>query len=133
VGPKSTTGLGECDLTIGDELVGSGAPRRDGEAHVLPQGSDPALNNSTDVVHGGIASGGLEVVASAAVNTGRADDWLTTASLRVNFLRQFFAGGQSRYVGTALRVGRRSGVADAQAIGSDGKVAIIARLTAYRC
>ncbi|MCW2734249.1 MAG: hypothetical protein JWR13_5065 [Mycobacterium sp.] len=169
VGPKSTTGLGECDLTIGDELVGtgtvrsyfiqapgvlaewpteaddmvpkiglaammaSGAPRRDGDAHVLPQGSDPALNNSTDVVHGGIASGGLEVVASAAVNTGRADDWLTTASLRVNFLRQFFAGGQSRYVGTALRVGRRSGVADAQAIGSDGKVAIIARLTAYRC
>jgi uncharacterized protein (TIGR00369 family) len=100
---------------------------------VLPQGSDAALNNSIDVVHGGIASAGLEVVASAAVNSGRADEPLTTASLRVNFLRQFFAGGQSRYVGTALRVGRRSGVADAQAIGSDGRVAIIARLTAYRC
>jgi acyl-coenzyme A thioesterase PaaI-like protein len=52
--------------------------------------------------------------------------------LRVNFLRQFLAGEQSRYVGTALRVGRRSGVADATAIGADGKVAIIARLTAYR-
>ena len=169
VGPKSTTGLGACDLTVGDALVGTGTvrsyfvqapaqlaewpaaddsqtpkiglaammatgePRVDGDAHVLPQGSDPALNNSINVVHGGVASAGLEVVASAAVNSGRADDPLTTASLRVNFLRQFFAGDQSRYVGTALRVGRRSGVADAQAIGSDGRVAIIARVTAYRC
>lgn len=113
-------------------MMATGDPRLDGDTHVLPQGSDPALNNSIDVVHGGIASAGLEVVASAAVNSGRADDTLTTASLRVNFLRQFFAGGESRYVGTALRVGRRSGVADAQAIGSDGRVAIIARLTAYR-
>jgi len=32
-----------------------------------------------------------------------------------------------------LRVGRRSGVADAQAIGSDGQTALVARLTAYRC
>jgi hypothetical protein len=50
----------------------------------------------------------------------------------VNFLRQYFAGDESRYVGTALRVRRRSGVAEAQAIASDGKPAIIARLTAYR-
>ena len=66
------------------------------------------------------------------MNAGRPDDPLTTASLRVNFLRQFIAGGESRYVGTPLRVGRRSAVADEQAIGADGKVAIIARLTAYR-
>jgi acyl-coenzyme A thioesterase PaaI-like protein len=71
-------------------------------------------------------------VAAAAVNHSRVDHPLSTASLRVNFLRQFFAGDESRYVGTALRVGRRSGVAEAQAIGSDGKPAIIARLTAYR-
>jgi uncharacterized protein (TIGR00369 family) len=108
-------------------------PRVDGDAVVLPQLVDRVINNSMDVVHGGIASAGLEVVASAALNAGRADDPLTTASLRVNFLRQFFAGAESRYVGTPLRVGRRSGVADAQAIGADGKVAIIARLTAYRC
>jgi hypothetical protein len=31
-----------------------------------------------------------------------------------------------------LRVGRRSAVGDAQAIGDDGKVAITARVTAYR-
>ncbi|TPG29758.1 PaaI family thioesterase [Mycolicibacterium hodleri] len=168
VGAKSTTGLGECDLSLGGELIGTGTvrsyfieapvqlaawptpngateakiglaammavgdPLRDGDAHVLPQRADRALNNSIDVVHGGIASAGLEAVASAAANTGRADDPLNTASLRVNFLRQFFAGGQSRYVGTALRVGRRSAVADSQAIGSDGKIATIARLTAYR-
>jgi len=52
--------------------------------------------------------------------------------LRVNFLRQFFSSGQSRYVGTALRVGKRSGVADAQAVGADGEVALVARVTAYR-
>jgi uncharacterized protein (TIGR00369 family) len=169
VGARTATGLGECDLTIDGELVGTGtvrsyfitAPGRiapwpnddgatpapvglaammatgphhvDGDVHVLPQRSDPALNNSLDVVHGGIASAGLEVVASAAVNRGRVDDSLTTASLRVNFLRPFFAGDQSRYTGSALRVGRRSAVADAQAVGSDGRVAITARLTAYRC
>lgn len=126
-------------------MMAAGPPSTEGDAVVLPQLVDPVINNSIDVVHGGIASTGLEVVASAAVNAGRPDDPLVTASLRVNFLRQFVAGGQersdpgeigrreTRYVGTALRVGRRSGVADAQAIGSDGKVAITARLTAYRC
>ncbi|MDT5154181.1 MAG: hypothetical protein QOI01_5914 [Mycobacterium sp.] len=106
LGTKEATAVGECHLRIGDVVIGSGARR--------------------------IASSGLEVVAAAAVNHGRVDDPLSTASLRVNFLRQFFAGDESRYVGTALRVGRRSGVAEAQAIGSDGKPAIIARLTAYR-
>jgi uncharacterized protein (TIGR00369 family) len=115
------------------EMMAVDAPRVDGDSVVLPQRVDRVINNSIDIVHGGIASTGLEIVASAALNAGRTDDALTTASLRVNFLRQFIAGGESRYVGTALRVGRRSGVADAQAIGADGKVAIIARLTAYRC
>jgi uncharacterized protein (TIGR00369 family) len=113
-------------------MMAVGTPRVDGDAVVLPQRCDQVLNNSIGVVHGGIASAGLEVVAAAAVNHGRADDPLSTASLRVNFLRQFLAGDESRYVGTALRVGRRSGVAEARAIGSDGKPAIIARLTAYR-
>ena len=44
---------------------------------------------------------------------------------------QFRSGPESRYVGTPLRVGRSSGVGEAQAIGGDGEVAIIARLTAY--
>jgi acyl-coenzyme A thioesterase PaaI-like protein len=114
-------------------MMAAGTPQRDGAAHVLPQGSDPVLNNSMHILHGGIASAGLEVVASAAVNEGRPGDPLITASLRVNFLRQFPTGGESRYVGTALRVGRRSGGADAQAIGSDGQTALVARLTAYRC
>ena len=67
----------------------------------------------------------------AAINEGREDRPLRTASLRVNYIRQFVASPKSRYVGTALRVGRRSGIGEAQAIGPDGKAAIVARLTAY--
>lgn len=114
------------------DMMAIDSPRGEGESVILGQRADRVLNNNIDVVHGGIASAGLEIAASAAVNAGRSENPLITASLRVNFLRQFLAGGESRYVGTPLRVGRRSGVADAQAIGADGKVAIIARLTAYR-
>ncbi len=98
---------------------------------VLRQQVDPVINNSMGVIHGGIASAGLELVASAALNAGRPDNPLTTASIRVNFLRQFMAGDRSHYTATALHSGRRSGVADAQAIGDDGKVALLARITAY--
>ena len=76
----------------------------------------------------------LELVGSAAINENRDDQPLNTASLRVNFLRQFCTspdGPESRYEGTALRVGRSSGVAEARAVDADGEVAIIARLTAY--
>ncbi|MFL6087592.1 MAG: hypothetical protein ACJ74F_31245 [Mycobacterium sp.] len=66
-----------------------------------------------------------------AVNDGRHDQPSNTTSLRLNFLREFRSGLESRYVGTALRVGRGSGVAEAQAVGDDGKAAIIARITAY--
>ena len=57
------------------------------------------------------------LVASAAINHGQAEP-LRTASIRVNFLRPFFAGAQSRYEGTALRVGRNSAIGDAQAVGA---------------
>jgi uncharacterized protein (TIGR00369 family) len=123
------------DMTVRTGLAAMmnlGAAVSDGETVVLPQHSDGVLNNTIGVVHGGVAAAGLELVASAAVNAGRTDP-LVTASLRVNFLRQFIAGDESRYMGTPLRVGRRSGVADARAVGDDGKVAIMARLTAYRC
>ncbi len=99
---------------------------------VIHQRHDPALNNSLAIVHGGVAAAGLELAASAALNADRLQQPLTTASLRVNFLRQFISGDESRYVGTALRVGRRSGVAEARAVGADGKVALIGRVTAYR-
>ncbi|WP_459953169.1 PaaI family thioesterase [Mycobacterium avium] len=79
-----------------------------------------------------MAAAGLELAASAAVNRDQTEDLLQTGSLRVNFLRPFFAGGESRYEGTPLRVGRNTGVGDAQAVGDDGKVAITARATAYR-
>ncbi|GFG49741.1 phenylacetic acid degradation protein [Mycolicibacterium agri] len=102
------------------------------DTDVIRQRENPVLNNSLGIVHGGVSAAGLELAASAALNAGRVDEPLHTASLRVNYLRQFLAGDQSRYVGSVLRVGRRSGVADAQAVGADGEVALIARVTAYR-
>jgi uncharacterized protein (TIGR00369 family) len=108
--------------------VGEGGP----SSAVLVQTPDPVLNSSMGIVHGGISAAALELVASAALNTVRKDTPLNTASLRVNYLRPFRGGPQSRYVGTVLRAGRGSGVAEAQAIGDDGVVALIARLTAYR-
>lgn len=106
--------------------------RRDAAGHVLSQRVDPNLNNEIDIVHGGVASAGLEFAASAAINAGTGDTPLQTASLRVNFLRPFIAGTTTRYEGTALRVGRNTAVGDACAIGDDGKVALTARVTAYR-
>jgi acyl-coenzyme A thioesterase PaaI-like protein len=69
------------------------------------------------------------------VNEGRDDAPLLTASLRVNFLRQFRAcpdEHESRYEGTALRIGRSSDVPEARAVDANGNPAIIARVTAYR-
>lgn len=106
-----------------------------GSAKVLIQDRDPVLNNSLRIVHGGVSAMALELVGSAAINHGREDQPLHTASLRVNFLRQFriaSSGPESRYEGTALRVGRSSGVAEARAVDTDGKAAIIARVTGYR-
>lgn len=97
---------------------------------VLRQKPDVFLNNAVGVVNGGIASGGLELAASAVVN--RAGPPMRTASLRVNFLRPFLAGEQSRYEASAVRIGRTTAVADAQAVAEDGRPALLARLTAYR-
>jgi acyl-coenzyme A thioesterase PaaI-like protein len=75
----------------------------------------------------------LELAASAAVNTGAVPgQQLRTASVRVNLLRPFFSGARSRYLGTALRVGHSTAVGDAQAIVDSGRVALTARITAYR-
>jgi uncharacterized protein (TIGR00369 family) len=103
-----------------------------GAGKVLVQDADPVLNNSLGIVHGGVSAMALELVGSAAVNENRGDRPLHTASLRINFLRPFHSGSGSRYVGTPVRIGRSSGVADARAVGGDGEVAIIARLTAFR-
>jgi uncharacterized protein (TIGR00369 family) len=116
--------------TIADLMAVSVRPDTS-DGVVLAQRVDPNLNNDIDIVHGGVAAAGLELAASAAINADRTGGLLHTASLRVNFLRPFFAGAESRYEGTRLRVGRSTAVGDAQAIGDDGKVAITARVTAY--
>ncbi|CAN5479515.1 hotdog fold thioesterase [soil metagenome] len=162
LGPKGATALSVATLSVGEVVIGGGTvrsfflPAREGMPTRLPdpadpspraplselmsirvdgpavltQLADPTLNNSLGIVNGGVASAGLELVASAAINPG--DEPLQTASLRVNFLRPFFAGGASRYVGTPMRVGRRTAVGNAEAIGDDGVVALTARVTAYR-
>jgi uncharacterized protein (TIGR00369 family) len=96
------------------------------------QSPNPILNNSMGIVHGGIAAAGLELAASAALNANGAAEPLDTASERVNYLRSFRSGSESRYTAEVLRVGRRSGIADAKAITADGDVALVARVTAYR-
>ncbi|CRZ17481.1 PaaI family thioesterase [Mycolicibacterium neworleansense] len=102
-----------------------------GRTAVLRQLPDPVVNNSIGIVHGGVSAAALELVGSAALSDGTGAPW-KTASLRVNYLRQFRGGDESRYEARVLRTGRSSGVADAQAVGADGTVALVARLTAYR-
>ena len=106
-------------------------PVRDGTYRLL-QNPDPMINNLIGIVHGGVSSAGLELVASAAFNHDQANPF-RTASIRVNFLRPFSAeGAQSVYEASALRIGRTSAIADATAVGADGKPAVIARVTGYR-
>ena len=97
----------------------------------LRQQPDPMINNLIGIVHGGVSSAGLELVATAAINHEQSQPF-RTASIRINFLRPFLAGAQSVYEGTALRVGRTSAIGDSRAVGDDGKTSVIARVTGYR-
>lgn len=97
----------------------------------LRQQPDPMINNLIGIVHGGVSSAGLELVAAAAINHEQSQPF-RTASIRINFLRPFVAGAQSVYEGTALRVGRTSAIGDSRAVGDDGKTSVIARVTGYR-
>jgi uncharacterized protein (TIGR00369 family) len=161
-GRQGQTSVAVCTLTAGAETVGWGTvrsyfvsadrvqhdqptarpPARDATlaelmavrvgsvdqgVRVLMQEPNPAINNQVGTVHGGVASSALEL---AALGTVDAD--MQTASLRVNFLRPFIGSDHSRYVATPLRIGRTSAVVDAQAVNEDGRVAVVARVTAYR-
>lgn len=99
--------------------------------HVMAQRPDPMIFNASDNVHGGIAAIGLETVSSAAIWEEVGDDFWS-GSLQVNFLRPFVAGTSSHYSGRVAHAGSTVAVADAQAIGDNGKLAATARLTAYR-
>ncbi|MGX9787785.1 PaaI family thioesterase [Mycobacterium sp. MMS18-G62] len=125
--PETMTKRGGTSLA--ELMAVSPMPPADG-VRVLRQHVDPFLNNAAGVINGGVASAGLELAASATVNTGGAP--MRTASVRVNFLRPFRAGERSRYEATPLRIGRGTAVAEARAIANDGKPALAARVTAYR-
>jgi uncharacterized protein (TIGR00369 family) len=109
------------------------APRSQRDSsHILAQLADPMLLNAMGNVHGGVAATGLELVATAAISTEAGARRLRTGSIRANFLRPLIAGPDSRYEGTAVNVGSTVGLADARAVGDDGRVAVIARVTTYR-
>lgn len=117
------------------DLMAVEAAPADGDTYRLRQRPDPMINNLIGFVHGGVSSAGLELVAAAAFHHEQ-DVPFRTASIRVNFLRPFIAGSQpgaeSRYEARAVRIGRASAIADATAIGEDGRTSVIARVTGYR-
>jgi len=129
--PRGQDNLVRTPQTSLVELMSAEAPPPQDGACLLTQRRDSIIDNLIGIVHGGVSSTGLELVAWAAINHGQSEP-LRTASIRVNFLRPFFAGERSRYEGTVVRVGRNSAIGDAQAVGDDGKVAIMARITGYR-
>ncbi|MGV0050597.1 hotdog fold thioesterase [Mycobacterium colombiense] len=114
------------------DLMSVRPTRNESAPTVLRQLPDPMVFNAVANVHGGIAAAGLELAAAAAISEATGYDDFRSGSLQVNFLRPFVAGGDSCYSGTAVHVGSSVSVADAEAIGQNGKVAVTARLTAYR-
>lgn len=115
-----------------DELMAVGVGETGGAAAVLIQRDDPVLNNSVGAVHGGVSAMGLELVGSAVLNRDTGAEPYRTASLRVNYLRPFHGGADAHYRAKPIHTGRSSGVAEAEAVGSDGRTALLARVTAYR-
>ena len=113
---------------IGFEVVSAGEGRctmklEAEERHANPMGT----------LHGGIlcdvADGAMGMAFFTTLEPGES---FTTLELKVNFLRPFHGGAEAHYRAKPAHVGRSSGVAEVQAVGSDGRVALLARLTAYR-
>jgi uncharacterized protein (TIGR00369 family) len=135
-GPEEPTGRGDDPLkrtpetSLAHLMAVEPMAAADG-TYRLRQRPDPMINNLIGIVHGGVSSAGLELVAAAAINHEQSEPF-RTASIRINFLRPFLAGAQSVYEGTALRIGRTSAIADSRAVGDDGKTSVIARVTGYR-
>jgi len=135
-GPDEPTGRGDdpvkrtSETSLAQLMAVEPIPADDG-TYRLHQRPDPMINNLIGIVHGGVSSAGLELVAAAAINHEQSEPF-RTASIRINFLRPFVSGAQSVYEGTALRIGRTSAIADSRAVGDDGKTSVIARVTGYR-
>ena len=124
-GPDEPTGRGDDPLertptTSLAHLMAVEPMATAGGTYRLRQRPDPMINNLIGIVHGGVSSAGLELVAAAAINHEQSEPF-RTASMRINFLRPFLSGAQSVYEGTALRIGRTSAIADSRAVGDDGR------------
>jgi uncharacterized protein (TIGR00369 family) len=74
-------------------------------------------------VHGGLVATLIDSASGCAVYTtlARGDAW-TTLNLGVDYLRPTPGEGPVRCVGRVVRVGRRTGVADAELLDAEGRV-----------
>lgn len=99
----------------------------------LPQLSDPMVLNPMGHIQGGVVAAGLELAADAIFDAAAGSGSpFCTGSVRVNFLRPFAAGQSSRYIAAPVRIGSSMAVADVRAVGADGRIAAVARITGYR-
>ncbi|MUL49430.1 MULTISPECIES: PaaI family thioesterase [unclassified Mycolicibacterium] len=126
----SETLTNKSERSLAELMAATAAPTDDG-TQILMQRPDPMIFNASSNVHGGVAAMGLEIVGSAAILDACGPGYWT-GSLQVNYPRPFVAGPTSRYVGELMRRGSTVAVAEAQALGDNGKTAVTARLTAYR-
>lgn len=79
--------------------------------------------NLIGTVHGGLAATLIDSASGCAVYSTLApgDKW-TTMSLSIDYLRGMPGAGEVRCTGTVVRVGRRTGVADATIVDADGRL-----------
>jgi hypothetical protein len=148
LGPAGATWLSVCTLTHRGRVIGGGTvrtvPITGGPEEPLRRGEDPLTRTPETPLADLMAVEALppddgtyrlrqnpDPMVNNLFNHGQRE-FLRTASIRVNFLRPFSAGAESVYEATALRIGRTSAIADAAAIGPDGRPAVIARVTGYR-
>jgi uncharacterized protein (TIGR00369 family) len=80
--------------------------------------------NGTGVAHGGFAATLLDTALGCAINTTTPPlTWFTTLELKANLLRALTVDvGELRCEGTAIHVGRRTGVSEARILDSRGKI-----------
>jgi acyl-coenzyme A thioesterase PaaI-like protein len=104
--------------------------RAAGPTPIIRQLPDPGITNAFGMISGGVVAAGAELAASAAIS-GEERPY-HTASLRVNFLRPFHAGGGAHYLGSVSRKGQNTALAEGSAINADGSKALTVVVTAYR-
>lgn len=122
--------LAKTPATSFAEMLAIQLDRVEGSTAIINQLADPVINNALGIVNGGVSAAGAELAASVAIDSAKGP--AQAASLRVNFLRPFHAGGGAHYLGSVLSAGRNVTLAQGSAINGDGSKAVTVVVTAYR-